>query len=123
MAKSDAPESLTLAAITMLLLVTGMFLDAISIYFIFLPLLLPIAAAYGWDPLWLGILITMNLAIGQFTPPMAVNLMVTSRLAGVQMEATVPWVAWMVAAMLLALGLVVLLPEIALWLPRLLGYL
>lgn len=121
--RAHASESLTLAGITVLLLVTGMFPDAISIYFIFLPLLLPIAAAYGWDPVWLGILITMNLAIGQFTPPMAVNLMVTSRLAGVPMEATVPWVVWMVAALLLALGLVALLPETALWLPRMLGYL
>jgi C4-dicarboxylate transporter, DctM subunit len=120
---ADAHPAWVLLGITTLLLIAGMFLDAISIFFIFLPLLMPIAAAYRWDPVWFGIIITMNLAIGQFTPPMAVNLMVTSRLAGLSMEATVPWVAWLVAASVAALLAVTFVPEIALALPRALGYL
>jgi len=99
-----------------------MFLDAISIYFIFLPLLIPVAMHFGWDLVWFGVVITMNLAIGQFTPPMAVNLMVTSKLAGVSMESTVPWVVWMVLWMTGTMLLVTFVPEIALWLPRTLGY-
>jgi tripartite ATP-independent transporter DctM subunit len=116
-------EVAVLLGITVLLLIAGMFLDAISIYFILLPLLLPIAAHFDWSPVWLGVVITMNLAIGQFTPPVGVNLMVTSRLSGVPMEASIPWVMWMVAAMLVALMLVTFVPEIALWLPGVLGYL
>lgn len=112
-----------LLAIQALLLVAGMFLDAISIYFIFLPLLVPIALHFGWDLVWFGIVITMNLAIGQFTPPMGVNLMVTARMAGIGMESTVGWVLWYVAAMAAALLLVSFVPELALWLPRTLGYL
>jgi TRAP-type C4-dicarboxylate transport system permease large subunit len=64
----------------------------------------------------------MNMAIGQFTPPMAVNLMVTTRIAGVTMESTVRWALWMVGAMLVALLLVTAFPQLALWLPQSLGY-
>ena len=72
-----------LLLIQLLLLIAGMFLDAISIFFIFLPLLMPIAMHFNWDLVWFGVIMTMNMAIGQFTPPMGVNLMVTCRIAGV----------------------------------------
>jgi tripartite ATP-independent transporter DctM subunit len=113
---------LMLAMIMLLLLVAGMMLDAASIFLIFLPILIPIVNAFGWDMTWFAVLMTMNMAIGQFTPPMAVNLLVTTRIAGVRMEDTVRWVLWMVAAMLVALALVAAFPQLALWLPRRLGY-
>lgn len=112
-----------LLSIQVLLLIAGMFLDAVSIYFIFLPLLIPIAMHFNWDLVWFGVIITMNMALGQFHPPLGVNLMVTCRMAGVSMESTVPWVLWMVAAMACTMFLVTFVPEIALWLPRHLGYL
>ncbi|GEM_PF-95852 len=55
--------------INIILLFAGMLLDAISIYYVFLPFMLPIIANFGWDPLWFGIVMTVNLAIGQVTPP------------------------------------------------------
>jgi tripartite ATP-independent transporter DctM subunit len=116
-------ETVMLLSIQALLLVAGMFLDAISIYFIFLPLLVPIALHFNWDLVWFGVIITMNMAVGQFTPPMGVNLMVTSRMAGIAMESTVGWVLWMVAAMGATMLLVTFVPDLALWLPRHLGYL
>ena len=119
---TDTSEVVVLLGITALLLIAGMFLDAISIYFIFLPLLLPIAAHFNCNLVWFGIIITMNLAIGQFHPPLGVNLMVTCRLSGVSMESTIPWVIWMVIAMSGTMLLVTFVPEIALWLPRVLGY-
>ena len=115
-------EWIMLLMIMLMLLIAGMLLDAVSIFLVFLPILLPIAKTFGWDLVWFGVLMTMNMAIGQFTPPMAVNLMVTTRIAGVSMESTVKWVMWMVAAMLIALALVAILPQLALWLPRTLGY-
>ncbi len=120
---SGLSETGMLLMIQGLLLVAGMFLDAISIYFIFLPLLVPIAMHFQWDLVWFGLIITMNLALGQFTPPMGVNLMVTSRMAGIGMDSTVRWVLWMVLAMGGAVLLVTFVPELALWLPRRLGYL
>ena len=116
-------EITMLLSIQVLLLFAGMFLDAISIYFIFLPLLIPIAIHFQWDLVWFGVIITMNMALGQFTPPLGVNLMVTARMAGVSMESAVPWVLWMLAAMVGTMFLVTFVPELALWLPRTLGYL
>jgi C4-dicarboxylate transporter, DctM subunit len=105
-----------------LLLVVGMFLDGVSIFLIFLPLLYPLMLAFQWDAVWFGVLLTMVIAIGQFTPPMAVNLLVACRLAQVRIEATLPHVGWLVISFLLATAAVALFPQIALWLPRSLGY-
>lgn len=116
-----ANETVMLLAITVMLLIAGMLIDGVSIFLVFLPILLPIAKTYGWDLTWFGIIMTMNIAIGQFTPPMAVNLMVTCKVAGCSMESTVPWVIWFVLSMLLALLLVTFVPGIALFLPRWMG--
>ncbi len=116
-------ETIVLLAVTVLLMIAGMFLDAVSILFIFVPFLLPVIIHFKWDPVWFGIILTMNMAIGQFTPPMAINLMVTCRIAGVRIEDTVPWVLWLVGAMVIALLLVTFIPDLALAFPRMLGYL
>lgn len=110
-----------LLAITGIVLVAGMLIDAISIFLIFLPILIPIARAFQWDLTWFGIILTMNVAIGSFTPPMAVNLMVTCKIAGTSMESTVPWVIWFVLSMTAALLLITFVPELVLFLPRLAG--
>ena len=115
-------SALTLTLLAVLMLVVGMFLDGVSIYLIFLPLLIPLMRLYQWDPVWFGVLLTMLIAIGQFTPPMAVNLLVSCRIAGVRIEQTVPWVGWLVFSFLTAASLVAVFPELALWLPRSLGY-
>jgi C4-dicarboxylate transporter, DctM subunit len=112
----------TLALLMVLLLVVGMFLDGVSIFLIFLPLLYPLMLAFQWDLVWFGILLTMMVAIGQFTPPMAVNLLVACRLAKVRIEATVPHVLWLVVSFLVATVLVAMFPQLALWLPKSLGY-
>jgi len=104
------------------LLAVGMVLDGISIFLIFVPLLLPLMRAYDWDPVWFGVILTYMVAIRQFTPPMAVNLMVSCRLAGVRMEQTVRWVLWFVLSMLLLLVALIAFPAISLWLPRALNY-
>ncbi|MFT4099850.1 MAG: TRAP transporter large permease [Burkholderiaceae bacterium] len=111
-----------LALLILMLMVIGMFLDGVSIFLIFVPLLLPIAQAYNWDPVWFGVVLTLKVALGQFTPPLAVNLMVSCRIARVGMEQTVRWVVWLLAAMFVAMVLVLVFPELALWLPRRLGY-
>jgi C4-dicarboxylate transporter, DctM subunit len=111
-----------LALLILLLIGVGMFLDGISIFLIFIPILLPIATFYQWNLVWFGVLITLMVALGQFTPPIAVNLMVSCRIAEVSMEQTVRWVVWLLAAVLCVLLLVIVFPELALWLPRRLGY-
>jgi len=111
-----------LALLILLLITVGMFLDGISIFLIFVPLLLPIMQHYQWDPVWFGVILTLKVALGQFTPPLAVNLMVSCRIAGVRMESTVRWVGPMLLAMFLVMVAVIAFPQLALWLPAQLGY-
>ncbi|GEN25308.1 C4-dicarboxylate ABC transporter [Halomonas cupida] len=114
--------ALLLVLIMLAVLAAGMLLDAISIYLIMMPILIPVMQHFGWNPVWFGILLAMNIAIGQFTPPVAVNLMVTTEVAKIRLEQTVGWALLFVVAMASSLALVAFFPEIALWLPRVLGY-
>ncbi|CAM3032421.1 TRAP transporter large permease [Cupriavidus taiwanensis] len=121
-ATSGLGEYGVLALIVLLLMTVGMFLDGISIFLIFVPLLLPISNAFHWNPVWFGVVLTLKVALGQFTPPLAVNLMVSCRIARVRMEETVPWVIWMLLAMFIAMLMVLAYPPLATWLPEYLGY-
>jgi C4-dicarboxylate transporter, DctM subunit len=112
----------TIMLLALGLIIVGMFLDGVSIYLILLPILIPIAQAFQWDLVWFGVILTMLVAIGQFTPPVAVNLMVSCRIAQVSMESTIPHVIWLVLAMFAALFACVVEPRIVMWLPRVLGY-
>ena len=69
-----------------------------------------------------AVILTLKVALGQFTPPLAVNLMVSCRIARVPMESTVRWVVWLLGAMFLVLVAVLVFPQLALWLPHKLGY-
>ena len=111
-----------LALLVVLLVILGMFLDGISLFLIFVPLIMPIANAFGWDPVWFGVMLTFMGAIGQFTPPLAVNLMVSCRMANTPIEGTVRWVLWLLLGMMAVLLIIIIFPETALWLPRYLGY-
>ncbi|MDF2366633.1 TRAP transporter large permease [Sneathiella sp.] len=118
---SESPM-VVLILVMAIILLAGMVLDGVSIYLIALPLLMPIMATLGWNQVWFGVLMAMNVAIGQFTPPVAVNLMVTAKIANVPIEATMRWVLWPIVAMIISVGLVIAFPSIALWLPTVLGY-
>jgi len=111
-----------LLLLLLLLLLVGMVLDGVSIFLIFVPLLMPIALFYQWDLVWFGVILTVIVAIGQFTPPIAVNLMVSCRMADVRIEQTIQWIIWFLVAAFVVLLLLVLFPEIVIWLPRALGY-
>jgi C4-dicarboxylate transporter, DctM subunit len=74
----------TLVALMVILLIVGIFLDGVSIFLIFIPLLYPLCLAFNWDVVWFGVLLTMMIAVGQFTPPMAVNLLVACKMAKVR---------------------------------------
>jgi tripartite ATP-independent transporter DctM subunit len=111
-------EWVVLIIIQLLIFIGGMLIDAISIFYIFLPIFLPIMHHFGWDPVWFGVVMTLNLAIGQFTPPVAVNLYVTTQLANIRLEKTFKAVWPMVLAMLVALVIVILFPQLSLFIPR-----
>jgi len=114
--------ALLMIILMVFLAIMGMFLDGISIFLIFCPILVPVAQTYNWDLVWFGVLMTYVIAIGQFTPPMAVNLMVSCRLTGARMEETVRWAFWLVLSMGMGLILMIFFPGLVLWLPKVLGF-
>jgi len=107
-----------LSLIVVMLIVAGIFLDGFPIFTIFLPLLVPIAKAFGWNMVWFGIIMTYMIIIGMFTPPLSVNLMIAARIAGTSVEAASRWVWWMLVSMLAMLVVLIAFPDIVLWLPR-----
>lgn len=117
---SDNPWVLLLL-INVILLVAGMLLDAVSIYYVLLPFLLPLVVHFGWDPVWFGVMMTVNLAVGQVTPPVAVNLYVGAKICNLTMEQLTPAVLPLLGATLLALTVIVLFPELSTFLPSLMG--
>ena len=108
-----------LLMLNLMWLVLGMMMDAISIYYLTLPILLPVMHQLGWDPVWFGVMMTLNLAIGQITPPVAVNLFVSARVSGEPIERI--WIAIVpfLVASLLVLGLVTYMPWLSQVLPEL----
>jgi C4-dicarboxylate transporter, DctM subunit len=103
------------------LLVAGMFLDAVSITFIFIPIFLPLLQAARIDLVWFGVLFTVNMAIGQVTPPVGINLYIASGIAGVRFTGAARAVLPMVFAEAVVLLLLILFPDLSLALPRLIG--
>ncbi len=111
---------LVLVIVNLLLLAAGTVMDAVSIYYVSLPILLPVVDALGLSRLWFGAAMTLNLAVGQITPPVAVNLFIAASIARVGLAEASRWVWPYLIAALVVLGLVTYLPELSLWLPRLL---
>lgn len=112
----------TLILVLLVLSLIGMFIDGITVFLVFIPLLAPLLRSFGWDPVWFGVLVTMVIALGQFTPPLAINLMVACRLADIPIEKTLPWVGWFMLSFALAIAAVLAWPALALWLPRALSH-
>lgn len=112
---------MVLLVINLILFIAGMLMDAISIYYIFLPILIPLLKHFAWDPVWFGVVMTLNLAIGQITPPVAVNLYVIANIANLPLEkisqAIIPFIAIMAGALLVT----ILFPGLSLFLPTVLG--
>ena len=118
MKKIDNCENST---VLVALLLAGMLLDAISIYYVFLPFMLPIMAHFNWDPVWFGIMMTVNLAVGQVTPPVAVNLYVGANISGISMERISKAALPLIFASLLALVVIIIFPDLSTFVPRMLG--
>lgn len=111
---------ITILWVNLLLFIAGMLLDAVSIYYVFLPIFMPVMAHFKWDPIWFGVVMTVNLAIGQVTPPVAVNLYVAANLAKISLERISRAVVPFVLAMLGALLITIYLPFLSTWIPKLL---
>lgn len=114
-------EYVTLLMIYFILFLGGMLLDAISLMYVFLPLIMPIMANFGWDPIWFGVMLAIMVAIGCVTPPVAVSLYVGCKISDLTIEELTPPVIPMLIAMLVGLLILSIFPQITLFLPKLMG--
>ena len=103
----------------LVLLAAGCIMDPASAILLFTPLFVPICQAYGIDLIHFGIIMTMNLAIGMFTPPIGLNIFVTQALTKVPLSVLYPGLIPFTVVSLLALLLVTYIPGLSLWLARL----
>ncbi|RST85044.1 TRAP transporter large permease [Aquibium carbonis] len=103
-----------LLAINAVLLVIGCFLDPTSAILVFAPLLVPIAVSLGIDPIHFGIVMTVNLAIGMFTPPFGLNIFVAQSVTGLPVHALYRGVAPFVVVLILALLIITYVPALSL---------
>ena len=105
------------------LLAAGNFMDPAAIVLIMAPILFPMAARLGVHPVHLGILMAVNMEVGLCHPPVGLNLYVASGITKMGItELTVAVLPWL-GTMLVFLVMVTYIPEISLWLPRVLGML
>ncbi|MFQ3787323.1 TRAP transporter large permease [Halomonas sp. A29] len=110
--------TMLLVALTLLLLVMGCFLDGISLILLVTAIIMPLVSAAGFDLIWFGIYLVIVVEMSQITPPVGFNLFVIQGLTGKDIvtitKATLPFFL----LMLLAIALMHLFPEIALYLPQ-----
>jgi len=110
-----------LIVVNLLLLVAGMFMEPTGIIMILAPILFPIAEKMGIDPVHLGIIMVVNLEIGMITPPVGLNLFVTSGITGMSIgrvvRAALPWTL----ILLVFLAIITYVPIISTFLPRWMG--
>jgi C4-dicarboxylate transporter DctM subunit len=109
-----------LMVIMLVLLVAGMFMDAVTIMFICLPIFLPVARELNWDPVWFGIVVMINLAIGLFTPPVGINLYVAANVTRLPLERVAQGAIPFLISSLIGLAVVAGLPEMSQFLVALL---
>ncbi len=112
---------ITLIGLNIFLLIIGCLMDIFSAVVIVVPLLLPIADQLGIDKTHLGIIVLTNLEIGYLTPPVGMNLFISSLKFDKSVVLLYKSVLLFIALLLIALILVTYIPDLSLWLPRALG--
>ncbi|WP_100397977.1 TRAP transporter large permease [Bacillus sp. FJAT-44742] len=103
--------------VNVILLISGMFIEAAAAILIFVPILLPIALEFGMDPVHFGIIMVVNLAMGMFTPPVGLNLFVASQISNVGISRLSKAILPFVAVVLINVLLISFLPFLSTWLP------
>ena len=116
----SAQPWMVIVMINLLLLVLGMFLDPMSILVIVAPIFLDAVRDIGYDPVWFGVIMTIQIEIAAITPPVGFNLFVLKSVGGdkFQMKHVISGALIFIMPLLAGIVLLVMFPEIALWLPR-----
>ncbi len=118
----DLPSFAVIALILLIYLVLGCFIDALALILLTIPIFLPVAVTVlGYDPIWFGVIIVMVVAMGVITPPVGMNVYIVKGVAGnVPLEVIFRGVWPFLIAIIAALALLIIFPQLATYLPSLL---
>jgi tripartite ATP-independent transporter DctM subunit len=118
----DVAPIVFLLGVNVILLVLGCFLDATTIILVIIPLFLPTCRELGIDLVHFGVVAVVNCMIGLITPPYGILLFVINAVTGISLREIIGEIWGFLGVLVLALLLLILVPDIVLFLPRLLGY-
>lgn len=121
-AGADISPLMFILLVNVLVLLLGCILDATVIILVIIPLFIPTCRELGIDLVHFGVLIVVNSMIGLITPPYGILLFVINAVTGIPLKEIIAEVWAFLAVLLGALLLMILVPDIVLWLPRLFGY-
>jgi tripartite ATP-independent transporter DctM subunit len=108
-----------LAAINLMLLVAGMFLPPAAIILMTTPILMPVILAAGFDPIWFGVILTINMELGLITPPVGLNLFVINGITpDIKLPTILKGALPFMGCMVVAIVILCVFPGLATWLPQ-----
>lgn len=111
---------LMLLAVSVIYLILGMFLDPLGVLLLTLPIVQPMFAALGLDPIWLGVIVVKYIEIGLLTPPVGFNAYVVKNVVGdrIPLETIFRGIGWFLACEVVIMALILSFPQLSLWLPN-----
>ena len=118
----DVDPLVFLLSVNLLFLLLGCVLDATTIILVIIPLFLPTCRELGIDLVHFGVVAVVNCMIGLITPPYGILLFVLNAVTGIPLSEIIREIWPFLVALLLALLMLVFLPDLVLWLPRIFGY-
>ena len=122
LAGADVSPLVFMIIVNILVLLLGCILDATVIILVIVPLFIPTCKALGIDLVHFGVLIVVNSMIGLITPPYGILLFVINAVTGIPLKEIIAEIWAFLGVLLIALLVMILVPDIVLWLPRLFGY-
>lgn len=108
---------LVIISINVAILILGCIMDGLAILMVTMPLFIPIITNLGFNPIWFGILVTVNIEIALITPPVGLNLFLVSGTFRTPVAKLIRSVAPFLAVLVIFLGILIAFPQISLWLP------
>ncbi|MET0008665.1 MAG: TRAP transporter large permease [Candidatus Thiodiazotropha sp. 6PLUC9] len=120
-AAQDLSPWMLMLYVNIFLLVAGFFLPPVAVILMTSPTLVPIVIQAGFDPIWFGVMLTLNMEVGLITPPVGLNLYVINGIVpDVDLKTVLIGALPFMLCIMIGIGLLILFPEIALWLPEVL---
>jgi tripartite ATP-independent transporter DctM subunit len=115
---SGMPGWTVILMINIIVLILGCFIDPITITLLTVPIFLPVVKSLGYDPIWFGVMFCCNTQIGLITPPMGTDLFAVKTIFNIPTGQIIKGVAPFLGCLLVHLAILVIFPEITLWLPN-----